>query len=331
MKKFLSLLAFLTFCASAFAQSYSPGDRPHMGQEALTNKANTFTPTQTFKGNVVASGLKSSGTPANAVCTDSSGNVFNSSGANCYSAAGSVINGYIYGFTLSNDGGTPNSVLDVAAGYAADSTNASMITGTAFTKSTAGSWVAGTGNNGMGVGLTIANNTWYHVYAIIKGGSYDVYFDTSASAANAPASTTYFRYIGSFRTDGSHNILTFTQYGQTFYWASPRTDLNAGTATTETAITVSTPLGFVAFPIFGGNSHYHSGTVGNSAALYAATSANIYMNITDIVALQDPYFSTPFGIYTNTSSQISYNVTGGVDTLQLINLGYVNQYVAPNR
>ena len=63
------------------------------------------------------------------------------------------------GLTLSNDSGTPNSVLDIAAGACADSTNAVPIIGTAFTKSTAGSWVAGTGNNGMGSGLSVAPST----------------------------------------------------------------------------------------------------------------------------------------------------------------------------
>ena len=49
-----------------------------------------------------------------------------------------VIPNCLTGVTLSNDGGTPNSKLDTAAGVAADSTNAQMITIGAFVKSTAG-------------------------------------------------------------------------------------------------------------------------------------------------------------------------------------------------
>src|SRR3981081_2072606 len=55
----------------------------------------------------------------------------------------SVLRSYIAGITLSNDGGTPSSVLDVAAGHAADSGNAVMISIGAFTKSTAGAWTSG--------------------------------------------------------------------------------------------------------------------------------------------------------------------------------------------
>lgn len=158
--------------------------------------------------------------------------------------AGVVLN-YISGLTLSNDGTTPNSVLDIAAGTAADSTNASMITlASAFTKSTAGTWTAGTGNNGMGTGLTIANSTWYHVFAIINASAADVYFDTSVSAANKPVGTTYFRRIGSFKTDGSAHIITFQQVGNIFRWLTPVLDgSNVTLSTTYANLTISAPLG----------------------------------------------------------------------------------------
>jgi len=78
---------------------------------------------------------------------------------------------YLAGLILSNDGTSPNTVLDISAGQCVDSTNAFVINLAAFTKSTGGSWAAGSGSNGMGTGLTIANSTWYHVFAIIKGQS----------------------------------------------------------------------------------------------------------------------------------------------------------------
>lgn len=143
------------------------------------------------------------------------------------------LRGYIGGLTLSNDGTTPNTVLDVSAGIAVDSTNAVTITLGAFTKSTGGAWTSGTGNNGMGNGLTIANSTTYYVFVILNGGLADVYFDTSASAANAPVGTTNFRRIGSFKTDGSAHIRTFIQRGDIFLWMLP-------TSTTQSAITSGT-------------------------------------------------------------------------------------------
>jgi hypothetical protein len=147
--------------------------------------------------------------------------------------------GYLFGLTLSRSSAT---VLGIAAGTAVNSTGATgIVLASAFTKSTAGAWAAGTGNNGMGTALTIANDTWYHVFAIINAGAADVYFDTSVSAANAPASTTAFRRIGSFLTNGSAQIIDFVQYGDEFFWVAATTDFNADPLTNP--VTLNVPLG----------------------------------------------------------------------------------------
>lgn len=155
------------------------------------------------------------------------------------------LQGYLGGLTLSNDGAAPNTVLDVAAGIATDSTNLVSIVLAAFTKSTGGSWTAGSGTNGMGVGLTVANSTWYHVFAIINAGTADVYFDTSITAANKPASTTAFRRIGSFKTDASAHILAFRQFYDTFIWAAAPVDYNGSISVypSTQSISLSVPPG----------------------------------------------------------------------------------------
>ena len=165
---------------------------------------------------------------------------------------------YLSGLTLSNDAGTPNTVLDIAAGICTDSTNAFPISIGAFTKKTDGSWTAGINANGMGTGLTIANSTWYHVFAIINAGAADVYFDTSITAANKPASTTAFRRIGSFVTDGSAHIRAFTQNGDEFLWLVPLLDYSTTSlsATPSTPTLPSVPLGVkVTAILFGVISH----------------------------------------------------------------------------
>jgi hypothetical protein len=164
-------------------------------------------------------------------------------------SGGSVIPGYINGFTLSNDATTPNTILDIAAGCAADLTNAAMITGTAFTKKTGGAWAAGTNANGMGTGLTITVSTWYHVFAIVKSGAFDIYFDTSAAAAHAPSGTTYFRRIGSFKTDGSSHILAFVQTGNQITWGTALQDLGGNSSTVAALFTLSVPTGVSVLPI----------------------------------------------------------------------------------
>lgn len=151
---------------------------------------------------------------------------------------------YVGGLKLSNDSGTPNTILDIASGSCTDSTNAVFIKLGAFTKSTAGTWTSGTGNNGMGATLTIANSTWYHVFAIINAGTADVYFDTSVTAANKPASTTAFRRIGSFRTDASAHILAFIQTANEFIWAVSVADVSTNSlGTAATLFTLTVPPG----------------------------------------------------------------------------------------
>jgi hypothetical protein len=206
----------------------------------------------TITGNMPFAGFRATGL----------GNPVNAQDAVTQAFLASFGGSYLRGLTLSNDSGTPNSVLDIAAGSCADSTNAVPIIGTAFTKSTAGSWVAGTGNNGMGSGLTIANSTWYHVFPIINNGSYDVYFDTSITAANKPASTTAFRRAGSFLTDGSAHIIAFIQSGDLFLWMTPVNSLSGGSfSSTPTQITMAVPLGVSVIAQFAA-----LGTVGSPGA-----------------------------------------------------------------
>ncbi|MDE3023858.1 MAG: hypothetical protein KGI54_18735, partial [Pseudomonadota bacterium] len=250
-----------------------------------------------------------------------SGKLLSTNGSSTSWAAVSQV-GLDHGFLLSNDGTSPNTVLDIAAGSRPDSTFTVQITGTAFTKNTTGTWVAGTGNAGMGTGLTIAASTWYHVFAIINSGSYDVYFDTSTTAANAPPGTTAHRYIGSFLTDASAHIIVFNQVGQQFKWAPglPFPDLYNGTATTQTNVTIHTPLGFVTFPILAGT--YIPSSTSSTAALYDGGSASLLFYVSALVPGSTTY--TRFWtseLTTNTSSQIGYSVSSG-DKLDLYSLGY---------
>lgn len=141
--------------------------------------------------------------------------------------------GFLAGLQLSNDGTSPNSVIDVSAGVCVDSTSAHFIKLGAFTKSTAGAWASGSGSHGMGNGLTVAASTWYHVHAILlSSGATDFYFDTSVTAANAPSGTIAYRRLGSIQTDASAHILAFSQNGDEFLWAAVIQEDNGSTAST---------------------------------------------------------------------------------------------------
>jgi hypothetical protein len=220
-----------------------------------------------------------------------------------------VLQGYLGGLALSNDGGSPNSVLDIAAGVCADSTAATYISLGAFTKSTAGAWAAGTGSNGMGTGLTIANSTWYHVFAIMKAGVSDVYFDTSVSAANAPSGTTAFRRIGSFKTDGSAHILAFTQVYMAFYWATQVQDVNVTNliSASGTLLTLgSVPPGVKVQPLV-------------RALTNATPAAPIFLTSADEtdVATTTTYSTTPgFDFSTNSQVFAGYLTTNVVQQIR---------------
>lgn len=235
---------------------------------------------------------------------------------------------YLAGLTLSNDGGSPNTVLDIAAGMCIDSTAASVIRLGAFTKSTAGSWAVGSGSNGMGVGLTIANGTWYHVFAILNTGTPDVYFDTSVTAANKPVGTTVFRRLGSFKTDSSAHIVAFTQSGDYFWWSVPVVELANVVPGVTTAFTVTlggVPTGLVVEAIMNGYVEDPS----NPATVYfsALASADGVVNgsnfsiaspLNSIVGISGMMFLT------NTSAQIRARSATAGATIQLNSLGWID-------
>lgn len=155
-----------------------------------------------------------------------------------------VIPNLISGLTLSAAGST--GTFGIAAGQAADSTNAALlILGSAYTKTTS-AWAVGSGNGGLDTS-SIANATWYHVWLIkrVDTGVVDVLFSTSASSPTMPTNYTLKRRIGSMRTDGSAQWIAFTQNGDEFLWSSPILDANNVTpgATTASSLTLNVPSG----------------------------------------------------------------------------------------
>lgn len=239
---------------------------------------------------------------------------------------GSVVRGYINGFGLSYSSTT---VLGIAAGYAADSTNTVGITGTAFTKSTAGTWAAGTAGNGMGTGLTIANSTWYHVFAIINAGAFDVYFDTSVTAANAPASTTAFKRIGSFLTNGSAQIVQFYQLGQNVQWFTQFVDVNGAPPATATLVALTIPPGVRVMPLIA--ALHNDNSVGNSYTIWSAdtgaTKKNLLISSSQVSTAYDELGGQ--SVISNTSQQV-YHATNGANSpnVFLYTLGWIDPSLA---
>ena len=155
---------------------------------------------------------------------------------------------YFSGLELSN-GTDSDHDIDIAAGECRDNADAiDIVLAAAFGKQIDATWVAGgtpgTPLGGLSSSLTApANDTWYHVHAIIVGGSADVGFDTSIVAANliADHSATAFRYLGSVLTDGSANIEQFIQIGNEVLWVVVAEDNAATLTSTAVNLTLSVP------------------------------------------------------------------------------------------
>lgn len=237
--------------------------------------------------------------------------------------------GYIDGLVTSRNSGTPTTKLDVAAGECLDSTNAVRIKiGSALTKRTGGAWVAGNDANGMGNGLTIANSTWYYVFAVIVNGVHDVYFDTSSGAANKPTGTSYYRLIGFFKTDGSAQIIAFTQDSDFWQWASFGQDIsvnNPGTAAVTRTLNAPPGLNVIARIIV---SYANLGASGSGAAYISDLATTDVASVPSAGASHTVLAATAAGgvvyansqidIRTNTSAQIRSRLSYSDANVQFI-------------
>ncbi len=144
--------------------------------------------------------------------------------------------GNIGGLRLSNDVATPLTVLDISAGVAVDSINATTITLGAFTKSISATWASGTGNGGRAAGLALTANTWYSVFLVLVSGTADVYFDIpSVVATTPPAGTTAYRHLGWFYANGSSQISGMECIDDTCMWTPCQ--CNPGAATYDYFVT----------------------------------------------------------------------------------------------
>jgi hypothetical protein len=229
------------------------------------------------------------------------------------------------GLALSNDATLPNTVLDISKGVAVDSTASFFIKLPAFTKSISATWVAGSGNGGMGAGLTVAASTWYHVFLIMDSGSADIYFDTSVTAANAPSGTTAFRRIGSFMTNASSQITAFSQNDDEFLWGGPVNDFTTTLTTTSALFVLSVPTGVKV------NALFNAGSAGGADISALFSSGDLAVQTVGLPAGNDSYTISSaaaaagqYNVRTNTSAQIravasasitiSEATTGWVDT-----------------
>jgi hypothetical protein len=164
--------------------------------------------------------------------------------------------------------------------------------------------------------------------AIICSGSFDVYFDTSITAANKPACASSFRYIGDFRTQPANtNIATFLQYGQKIIYGSPITDASSSN-TTLTVYTASVPSGVVVFPIqqvrISGSTSNGTCNFYSNGGTNSVSDLQLYLNSTTATT------AVQLQTTTNTSGQLAYASSSSSNSCTMITNGYINPHLAPN-
>jgi len=222
----------------------------------------------------------------------------------------------IGGLVLANNGSDANNDIDIAAGAAADSTNAYMLRlSSTMTKRMDASWAAGTNQGGMFTGSESAS-TWYHVCLIRADadGSIDAGFDTSTTCANKPAGYTAYRLIGSVYNDGSSNLKAFYATetaggGVKVLWTTPPLDVNLTNTLTTAARTdtLTVPTGYVvearinAFLFDAGSSVQAYISSPNASDQAPAQTASPLATLN--AAAGDVVFM-PMTVLTNTSAQI---------------------------
>jgi hypothetical protein len=238
------------------------------------------------------------------------------------SIGGTVLRSYLAGLGLSNDATAPNTKLDVAAGVCADSTNVRMLSVTASTID------CGTvGANGLDAG-SLANNTWYHVFAIGKTDGTTALLASTSATPTLPSGYMLKRRIGSFKTDGSAHIIPFSQNGDEFLWKTPPIDQSVSLGTTSALYTISVPPGVQTNALFAG-----SAIAGSSASILFQSPAQNTLAVAGEGAGSDLIVVTGtsgngaggrFSIRTDTGRQIRA-VASTTVTLTILTHGWIDR------
>lgn len=247
-------------------------------------------------------------------------------------AIGYALRGHIDGVTLSNNATDPNNDIDIAAGVAiADDGTTVMRLASSITKRLDAAWTVGTNQGGLDTGAE-ANSTGYHVWLIkrMDTGVVDVLFSTSASAPTMPTNYTKKRHIGWFYNTSGGTILTFTQFGDEFWYLDPPLDLSAAAVGTSAALaTLTVPTGIRTTAIINvvvndgaGAGVYLSPTAVNDEA--ASVSAAPLQQVRRAVSAGDQGAAGLMRITADSSAQIRYRADATTDNLYIATLGFVH-------
>jgi hypothetical protein len=147
------------------------------------------------------------------------------------------------------DATTPNSKFNITA----DELQLKDANGNVFVATSVSLTVdmAVSGANGLDTGAE-ASSTWYYGWVIAKeDGTVAGLSSVSSSAPTLPAGYTYKALATAVRNDGSSNFIKYRQFGNSAHFEVRNSVLSAGTATTETSVTISSFVPPIAEELFG--------------------------------------------------------------------------------
>ena len=223
-----------------------------------------------------------------------------------------LVGGEIFGLTTSRGGVTS---MTIATGVCVDGTQGvtMRLTSAQNSKLVNSAWAVGVTTGMLDTG-TIAASTWYHVFLIYRQdtGVVDSICSTTVATPTMPTNYTHYRRIGSFRTDGSSQIIAYTQDGDYFRWAAgPALDVNAtnpGTSATTSTVTVPSGVNVHAYfnvglaPSASGSALYISDLAANDEA--ASITATPLAQIRAVTNTASGWAI----VRTNTTAQIRWRV-----------------------
>ena len=304
---------------------------------AFTGATNVTFPTSGTLSTTV--GTVTSITPGAGVASSNAGSTTPITSSGTLYVDASYFPMFLGGLTLANDSGTPNTVIDVAAGAAASDDGTVMMKLGAFTKNMNAAWAAGSGNGCLDTGSSLGAGLSYFILEIERPdtGGVDVLCSAQAAGGTSvtlPSNYTKKRRIGSVQTDGSSHILAFTQVGNIFYLATQVLAKNdTSLSTTRVLETLAgMPLGVQTIPLC----RYSVAGTGNAVLLTSSDETDVAPSaatpMTAAPGFDQLDTTLTSGVQntacpmltTNTSGQIGARATASSTTLSVVLRGWID-------
>lgn len=243
------------------------------------------------------------------------------------SSSNLALRGYIDGLILSYVG---TSTFGITAGCATDTSHTVLLElPTAFTKLTNSLFSEGSGNGAIDAGSFTAS-TWYHVFIIGKADfTADILVSTSPTSPTMPSGFVYKRRIGVIFSNGSSQILQFSQEGDVFLLNTPTQDVSAVNPGVAAVLrTLSVPTGIKVVPL----TYWTCQNASNNFSAIvtspdqADTVPSATARILPVFSTAVYYLATFVWAWTNTSAQLRtrISVSGVSDYIEGNTFGWVD-------